>query len=192
MTTQAKRRQDTRRKILAAASKLFKTRGFESASVDQIVEAAGVAKGTFYQYFEEKIDVAVAIGSEVQQGTLEHIREELASNKSPLAIGREFVASTADWVEKNRGISRPLLSHAFSHPRKETPSSMRAMLELIFVEARNKGETRADVPAEQISALVVGNIAITALHWTIHGKRGQLAEWLALVWKLHLEGALPR
>jgi hypothetical protein len=69
---------------------------------------------------------------------------------------------------------------------------MRAMLALIFAAAQKKGEIRTDLPAETISGLLAGNLALTVLHWTVEGKRGQLAAWLGLAWKLHLEGALPR
>ncbi|MGD0048935.1 MAG: TetR/AcrR family transcriptional regulator [Bryobacteraceae bacterium] len=192
MTTQAQRRQDTRRRILSAAGKLFRAQGFDKTSVDQIVAAAEVAKGTFYQYFQAKIDVALALGSEAQQQSLEEIRSKLAAGQSPLAVGGEFLQSTADWVEKNRGIARPLSLHALEKPRTQTPSSMRAMLALVFAAARKKGEIRTDLPAEHISELLVGNLALTVLHWTMHGKRGQLAGWLGFAWKLHLEGALPR
>jgi len=192
MTTQAQRRQDTRRRILSAAGKLFRAQGFDRSSVDQIVAKAEVAKGTFYQYFQAKIDVALALGSEAQQQSLEEIRSKLAAGQSPLAVGGEFLQSTADWVEKNRGIARPLSLHALEKPRTQTPSSMRAMLALVFAAARKKGEIRTDLPAEHISELLVGNLALTVLHWTMHGKRGQLAGWLGFAWKLHLEGALPR
>ena len=192
MSTQAQRRQDTRRRILNAAGKLFRAQGFDKTSVDQIVARAEVAKGTFYQYFQAKIDVALALGSEAQQQSLEEIRSKLAAGQSPLAVGGEFLQSTADWVEKNRGIARPLSLHALEKPRTQTPSSMRAMLALVFAAARKKGEIRTDLPAEHISELLVGNLALTVLHWTMHGKRGQLAGWLGFAWKLHLEGALPR
>jgi len=192
MATQAQRRQDTRRRLLSAAGKLFRARGFDKTSVDQIVAGADVAKGTFYQYFQAKIDVALALGSEAQQQSLEEIRSELATGKSPLAVGGEFLQSIADWVEKNRGIARPLLLHGLEKPRTQTPSSMRAMLALIFAAAQKKGEIRTDLPAEAISGLLAGNVALTVLHWTVDGKRGQLAAWLGLAWKLHLEGALPR
>jgi AcrR family transcriptional regulator len=121
MTTQARRRQDTRRRILNAAGKLFRAQGFDKTSVDQIVARAEVAKGTFYQYFQAKIDVALALGSEAQQQSLEEIRSKLAAGQSPLAVGGEFVQSTADWVEKNRGIAGPLLLHALEKPRRRRP-----------------------------------------------------------------------
>jgi AcrR family transcriptional regulator len=40
---------------LAAASDLFKNRGYDTTSVDDIAEAADVAKGTFYYHFEKKM-----------------------------------------------------------------------------------------------------------------------------------------
>jgi AcrR family transcriptional regulator len=192
MATQARRRQETRRRILKAAARLFKIHGFQNTSVDQIAAAADVAKGTFYQHFITKIDVALAIGAEAQQQSLEEIRGKLSSGQSPLAVGNELLQATAAWVERNRGIARPLLLHALEQPRPETPSSTRALFASVFTAAQKQGEIRADVPAEHISALLVGNIAQLALHWTLHGKRGQMSEWLGLAWTLHLEGALPR
>ena len=192
MATQAQRRQDTRRRILAAAGKLFRARGFDKTSVDQIVAAANVAKGTFFQYFQAKIEVAAALASAVQERELERIHDQLAAGGSPLKVGRELMRSTADWAERNRGIAGPLLLHGLAKPRDPTPSSLRALLESILAAAQKKGEIRTDLPAAPISELLAGNVALTVLHWTAHGKRGQLAEWLAFAWKLHLEGALPR
>ncbi|MBQ6095367.1 MAG: TetR family transcriptional regulator [Lachnospiraceae bacterium] len=40
--------------LLQIAYKLFITKGYENTSVDDIIEAAGIAKGTYYYYFESK------------------------------------------------------------------------------------------------------------------------------------------
>jgi AcrR family transcriptional regulator len=192
MTSQAKRRIDTQRKILDAANLLFKRQGFDDTSVDQIVVMADVAKGTFYQYFQTKIDVALAITDKAQRKQLEDITKKLAAGQSPLSVGWEFMETTANWTEKNRRLARPLLLHALEQPRAVTPNSARTLWALIFAAAQRANEIRSDLPAEQISELLLGSIALIVLHWTSHGKRGQLAEWLGFVWKLHLEGALPR
>jgi AcrR family transcriptional regulator len=44
----------SRRRILAAAEQAFAELGFHAASIVKITEAAGVAQGTFYLYFESK------------------------------------------------------------------------------------------------------------------------------------------
>ena len=40
--------------LLQIAYRLFLTRGYENTSVDEIIEEAGIAKGTYYYYFESK------------------------------------------------------------------------------------------------------------------------------------------
>ena len=50
-------RVDRRAQILRAAKQAFSQKGFHSASVSDIIERAGIARGTFYLYFESKRDV---------------------------------------------------------------------------------------------------------------------------------------
>ncbi|MCR5735613.1 MAG: TetR/AcrR family transcriptional regulator [Lachnospiraceae bacterium] len=45
-----KRKQE----LLQIAYGMFISRGYENTSVDDIIEAAGIAKGTYYYYFESK------------------------------------------------------------------------------------------------------------------------------------------
>jgi len=47
--------------ILDAAERLFAARGFEKATVNDILNATGIAKGTFYYYFKSKEEVLDAI-----------------------------------------------------------------------------------------------------------------------------------
>jgi AcrR family transcriptional regulator len=50
----AGRRAERRRAILAAALQEFSARGFAAARLDDIADAAGIAKGTIYLYFRDK------------------------------------------------------------------------------------------------------------------------------------------
>ncbi|SAI39775.1 TetR family transcriptional regulator [Bordetella ansorpii] len=53
---------ETRRgELMDAALALFLDKGFDGASVDEIVNRADVAKGTFYLYFKTKDDVLQAL-----------------------------------------------------------------------------------------------------------------------------------
>ncbi len=55
---------ERRRALLAAARDVFVEKGFSSASVDDIVARAGVARGTFYLYFQEKRAIFEALVDE--------------------------------------------------------------------------------------------------------------------------------
>ena len=50
-----------RRQILSGALGVFASKGYHAASVSDIIEAAGIARGTFYLYFESKRAIFDAI-----------------------------------------------------------------------------------------------------------------------------------
>jgi AcrR family transcriptional regulator len=56
--TKAKRdplpKAERRQQILAAARDLFARRGYHQTTIDDIVDEAGVARGTYYLYYEDK------------------------------------------------------------------------------------------------------------------------------------------
>ncbi len=56
--------------LLQIAYRMFISRGYEDTSVDEIIEEAGIAKGTFYYYFETKEQLLEeVIGMMIEQET---------------------------------------------------------------------------------------------------------------------------
>lgn len=74
---------ERRRELIAAAQRLFYTTGFENTSIGDIVETVGVAKGTFYYYFESKEAVLEAIVDELVAATLTILRTITADETLP-------------------------------------------------------------------------------------------------------------
>jgi AcrR family transcriptional regulator len=50
----------TRARIIEEATALFRQRGYQATTIEDITEAADVAPRTFYSYFDAKVDVALA------------------------------------------------------------------------------------------------------------------------------------
>jgi TetR/AcrR family transcriptional repressor of nem operon len=57
----AHHRDAVRAKIVQSARKLFNRHGFDKASIDQIMSAAGLTRGGFYKYFESKSALYVEV-----------------------------------------------------------------------------------------------------------------------------------
>ena len=57
------KRARTRAQIVEAGAALFAERPHEALTVDAVVEAAGVAKGTFYYHFQSIDELAAAVGA---------------------------------------------------------------------------------------------------------------------------------
>ena len=49
-----RKKNQTKKKIVSAAWRLFYEQGYENTTVDDIVELSGTSKGSFYHYFEGK------------------------------------------------------------------------------------------------------------------------------------------
>jgi AcrR family transcriptional regulator len=63
----SKRAVNTVIALADAGAAQFRARGYRSTSVDDIVEAAEVARGTFYKYFSDKQDLLTAVGAEIYE-----------------------------------------------------------------------------------------------------------------------------
>ena len=87
--------------ILAAARTVFAEKGYQDATMDQIAEVAGVAKGTLYSYFPSKRDVYVA--------ELSHGAGEL------LELTRRVIAAPGDLRSKILMFVRTRLEYLDSH-----------------------------------------------------------------------------
>jgi AcrR family transcriptional regulator len=71
------RQTQNRKALLAAAEELFGASGSGAVSVDDIVARAGVAKGTFYNHFRDKDDIAAQIALAIRH----EIRDRIATMK---------------------------------------------------------------------------------------------------------------
>ena len=49
-----KKGERRKQELLQIAYRMFISRGYENTSVDEIIEEADIAKGTYYYYFETK------------------------------------------------------------------------------------------------------------------------------------------
>lgn len=54
MSLREKKKIETKNRIFEVSGKLFKEKGFEDTTIDEITKEAGIAKGTFFNYFPTK------------------------------------------------------------------------------------------------------------------------------------------
>lgn len=84
---------DTRRaQLLDASRQVFAERGYHRASVSDIIAAAGVARGTFYNYFESKRAVFRAV--------LEDVMDAVAGAVQPIDVTAPIPAQVEDNLDR--------------------------------------------------------------------------------------------
>jgi len=94
---------ERRSELVSAAAALFYSRGYATTSVSDIIDAVGVAKGTFYYYFDSKLAILEAMieGLVEQQVAVLH---EIVADDSLTAIPKwkRAVQDVGDWKTERR------------------------------------------------------------------------------------------
>lgn len=98
------RRERTRTKIIAAAAQVFASKGADAPIIDDFVQAAGIARGTFYYYFntvEALLDATVAWSSDEVVNAIDAEISHYDSAAQRLAMAcrmyLKFAATDAAW-----------------------------------------------------------------------------------------------
>jgi AcrR family transcriptional regulator len=98
---EAREREPTvRRRLVEAATRLFAEKGYENASVSEIVAAAGVTKGSMYHYFQAKDDLLLEIYQRVLAMQMDRLERLAAGPGTPVdrlrAVAVDVVVTSVD------------------------------------------------------------------------------------------------
>lgn len=76
---------DRKQHVIKMAHQLFIEKGFQSTSIQDILDFSGISKGTFYNYFSSKNELLIALFKTIYK-KLEHDRNELLIGQDPTNI----------------------------------------------------------------------------------------------------------
>jgi AcrR family transcriptional regulator len=141
--------------ILDAARQVFARKGFRDASVDEIAQAAGVAKGTVYLYYSSKEAVYQAALEDGLRRLIDEIRARMAAATGLREQVRAFVATKLEHFDKHRDFVRIYyaeMGQAMAHP-----SCMQGKFKELYIEQLEllKDALRAAVERGEVASLDV-------------------------------------
>lgn len=106
-----KKSEETRKRILAAALKVFRERGFEAATMREIAAAAGVAVGAAYYYFDSKDALVMAFYEQAQEEMAPALEETLRASKTLEQRLRGIIGQKLAYFAPNRTLVSALTAH---------------------------------------------------------------------------------
>lgn len=104
---------DKRQQILAAATKVFAEQGFHQARIADIATAAGVGKGTIYEYFPSKKELFQQLLVHIFTNYLDYLQRACQEEQNLVAFLRRLVAESLGYFRMHQEIARILLN---DHP----------------------------------------------------------------------------
>ncbi len=97
--------EEKRQTIINAAIDEFAEFGFEASSINRIVANSGISKGSFYQYFEDKMDV------------FKYLMDVIAKEKTEYYKGKHPPSANLDTFEYFRWMVKTGMEFNSSNPR---------------------------------------------------------------------------
>ena len=182
--------------ILEAARKVFAERGFHEATVDDIAEAAGVAKGTVYLYYQSKRDVyfsALKFGISQMYASL---LQEIKKVSTPEEKLKALIAAKLAYFDENRDFFKIYYSELgnipSTHPGgidtefKALYQEQARLVEAILKEGARKKvvrNLRTEQAAFAISDIIRGVVTHRILGWSKSKLHQDVDFIFDMVWK---------
>jgi AcrR family transcriptional regulator len=160
-------KEDTRRRILAAARGCFGTGGFDAVTMDEIAAAAEVSRATLFNYFPSKVSILTAFSRQFDEQmkaladqqrarpvpTSQRIRGMLAEaarslEAAPASVRRLVAIMERSWAEADSAIRM-----------QDTIGLFRGLLE----DGLKRGDVRPDLDCA-VAAEIVAHSFVGIVH----------------------------
>ena len=76
--------EDKKKKLLDASFKEFSLNNFNDASINRIIKEAGISRGSFYMYFEDKKDLYFYLLEQYGEILADNMKKDLIKNRGDL------------------------------------------------------------------------------------------------------------
>jgi len=161
---------ERRTEILTSAQGLFFSKGYEVTSVQEIIDAVGIAKGTFYHYFDSKVDLLDALVESLTEQRLQLAQAILDEPGLTAAQKLQRIFSEIDvWKTANRKFFLEMLHSWYSDENiivrfkltLRARQTMRGVLVQIIRQGVAEGIFETPYP-EGISDVILGTLQDTS------------------------------
>ena len=188
------RAEKTREKLLQAARHVFVEKGYHDAKVEDIAAYAGVGKGTFYLYFEDKR----AVFEELVDGLFKRLAASILRVDPRANIAaqvRHNIRAVIAVLLAEPEVTRILLSYAegldptFLKKIQSFYENMRTLIEQTAREGQKMGIVAPGDP--RLFALwAIGAMKEVLMDWAVHGTERPREELVEMLFSLAQNGFL--
>ena len=188
----------TKKKLFDSAMELIGERGFTDASVDEIVERAGVAKGTVYYHFAGKAELVEALIADRMRPAIIRFRAVAAEHAyDPRAAIEAIVRAELEFLAEEKSFSKLLLTEMWREDRvwRETLLLLRremvTVIRNVIEQGVASGAFRDDIDPDFGASALFGMTATVALDWLAFEPEKPLEDVLSQITKVTFNAVRP-
>lgn len=171
MSLRENKKTETKNKILEISGRLFKEKGIENTTIDEIVGEAGIGKGTFFNYFPSKTALILYFVQKKEELTYSQIKLGFASaipTKEKIKNALVFVAKTN---EKDKELTKMFVfeyirnygMNSSSNERKS--SNLGNILQGLIEDGMKKGDVKSDTGVRKAADIITAVYFHSLMDW---------------------------
>lgn len=166
----AQKHEELRQRIYDAALALFRRKGVANATIREIAQAADVAVGTVFNYFDGKEGILAELGRQRQERLEALIAEPTLAAQPTLMRIEGIMRALVEGMEEEPALTRAVVRAALTSPtlfhgERGRFLALMGLLASIVREGQARGEVAADCDAEVASQLLISVYATLTLDW---------------------------
>lgn len=174
MNLRQQKAQQTKKKLLKTALKLFEEKGFQEVTVDEIIRKANSSKGAFYTHFKSKHDIFLEKFKEIDDYYMDeivHIIDNISLTKDKLVV---FFQLQMKYIENDLGWDgvRTIYEVELNTERESffllPDRPLYLLLKSLFKEGQESGEFRTDLTPEEMLTICLRIMRGILYDWSIH------------------------
>lgn len=154
LSLRERKKQETRQSLMEAAYQLFTQDGYDATTVSDITEAAGVAKGTFFNYFSTKEAILPAIAAHRTERLAGALTAERTALTSPVARIKRALHLVADDPLCEPQLAQRLFSAIMRRRELKPGHAMRDLLAEQVRKGQAAGEIRQDLDPVSLAGAI--------------------------------------
>jgi AcrR family transcriptional regulator len=173
----------TRAKLFQAAASLIGAHGLHATTIDQIVERAGVAKGTVYYHFKSKDELFQALLVEGLKELADTLRTRASGAPSSREALANVVRAEVEYIGKYEAFARLVMSQLWQADSLWNEEAIGVLHDEILAVVREvleagqtEGEFRASLNPSMAAPVIFGMVATAALGGSATGASSTAAK----------------
>ena len=176
--------------ILNAGLDSLHQKGFNATSVQDITSAAGVPKGSFYNHFDSKEALGVAVISAYAQKTSGHLAMLADTSIAPIPRLKQYFAGMIEWSVRDEfrfGCLLGNFSAELSDQSKIIRDEVRGVMDswsntvaLVIDEALDGASLRNHLSSTELAAYIIDGWEGALLRSKVEGSRAPLDAFLKI------------
>ncbi len=158
LSRRERKKQETRQRLIETALRLFHEQGYDATTVEQIAEAADVAKGTFFNYFETKEAILPVLVEWRLQELVQSLSPERGAPASPVGRIKLALRLIAEDPLADRKLARqlfPALARQGQLPENHPGRALTQLLTEQVLQAQAVEEIRTDLDPRCVACLIL-------------------------------------